>query len=77
MGSLLDEPEMASVLAELHALSKRQSRSLRVLTIARRFGARLGLPVDMDRPPIRKLLSDKLVALDADKARLFTCYAAP
>ena len=72
MGSLLDKPEMASVLAELHALSDRQSRSLRVLTIARRFGARLGLPVDMDRPAIRKLLSDKLVALGPDKARF--CY---
>lgn len=63
---------MASVLAELHALSDRQSRSLRVLTIARRFGAWLGLPLDKDRPAMRKMLSDKAVALDADKARL--CY---
>lgn len=72
MISLLDDPQVASVLAELHALSDRQSPSLRLLSTARRFGARLGLPLDMDRPAIRKMLSDKLVALDPDKARL--CY---
>ena len=72
MNSLLDDPRVASVLAELHALSDRQLRSLRLLSIARRFGARFGLPVDLDRPAVRKLLRDKLVALDPDKARL--CY---
>ena len=72
MGNLLDEPKVASVLAELHELSDRQLRSLRPLSVARRLGARLGLPVDLDRPVVRKLLSDKLVALDRDKGRL--CY---
>ena len=72
MSSLLDEPKVASVLAKLHELSDRQLRLLKPLSIARRLGTRLGLPVDLDRPAIRKLLSDKLVALDADKARL--CY---
>lgn len=72
MGNLLDEPEIASVLAELHALSDRQSRPLRLLTIARRTGAWLGLSLDLNRPAMRNMLSDKLFALDADKARL--CY---
>lgn len=72
MTSLLDHPKIADVLAELHALSDRQSRSLRQLSIARRLGERLGLPVDLDRPALRKLLRDKLVALDPDKARF--CY---
>ena len=72
MGSLLDQPKVASVLAELHAHSDRQSRSLRLLALARRLGARLGLPVDLDRPAARRMLSGKLVALDPDKARL--CY---
>ena len=72
MNSLLDDPRVASLLAELHALSDRQSRSLRPLSITRRLGARLGLPVELDRPAVRKLLSDKFVALDPDKARF--CY---
>ena len=72
MSSLLDEPKVASVLAELHALSNRQSRSLRLFAVARRLGARLGLRVDLDKPAVRRMLSDKLVALDPDKARL--CY---
>lgn len=72
MNSLLDEPKVASVLSDLHALSDRQSTSLRLLAIARRLGARLGLPVDLDRPAVRRMLSDKFVALDRDKGRL--CY---
>lgn len=72
MSSLLNEPKVASVLAELHALSNRQSRSLKLVSIARQLCARLGMPVDLNRPSARKLLSDKLVALDPDKGRL--CY---
>ena len=72
MGGLLDEPKVASTLTELHELSDHQLRSLRPLSLARRLGARLGLPVDLDRPVVRKMLVDKLVALDPDKARL--CY---
>lgn len=72
MNNLLGDPRIASVLAELHALSDRQSRSLRLLSIARRLGARLGLPVKLERPAVRKLLSNKLAALDQDKARF--CY---
>lgn len=72
MRSVLDEPQAAAVLAELHTLSGRQSRALRPLSIARRLGARLGVPLDLDRPVVRKMLSEKLVALDPDKGRL--CY---
>lgn len=70
MTSLLDDPQVASVLAELQALSDRQSRTLALLSAARRLGARLGLPVNLNRPALRRLLSDKLVALDPDKGRL-------
>lgn len=72
MSSLLDDPKVASVLAELHSVSDRQSRSLRRLSVARRLRARLGFPVDLDRPAVRRILRNKLVALDAEKARL--CY---
>lgn len=72
LSSLLDEPKVASLLSKLHAHSDRQSRSLKLLSIARRAGAGLGLSVDLNRPELRKLLSTKLVAIDPDKARL--CY---
>ena len=72
MSSLLDDPHVAFLLAELHELSDRQLRSLTLQSISRRLGARLGLPLDLDRPVVRKLLSDKLVALDQDKGRF--CY---
>lgn len=70
MSGLLDDPKVASVLSELHALSDRQADSLRLLSIARRLGAALGRPVDLDRPLLRRMLGDKLAALDPDKGRL-------
>jgi predicted O-methyltransferase YrrM len=69
---MLDEPKIASVLAELHERSDRQLRLLRPLSIARRLGGWVGLSIDLNKPAMRALLGDKLVALDPDKARL--CY---
>lgn len=60
------------MLAELHALSDRQSHLVKALSVARRVRARLGVPLDLERPAVRRLLGDKLVALDRDKAHL--CY---
>lgn len=75
MGSLLDDPRVATVLGELHALSDRQARSssLRLLYLRRRLrGWLTGRPMDWDSPLLRTLLRDKLVALEPDKCRL--CY---
>lgn len=73
MNSLLDQPQVASVLAELHALSDRQARSsMRPLSIRRRLRGWLGLAMNWDCPAIRRRLADQLVALDPDKAR--ACY---
>ena len=73
MNSLLDEPHVASLLAELHALSDRQARSsMRPLSIRRRLRGWLGLAMNWESPAIRRRLVDQLVALDPDKARL--CY---
>lgn len=75
MSSLLDEPQVASVLTELHELSDRQARSLSLLSSGRRLGALFGRPVDLNGPFVRRMLRDKLVALDPDKGRLchFLC----
>lgn len=72
--SLLDQPHVASLLARLHALSDRQARfSLPVQYLRRRLKSwLLGQPMDWDKGGHRKFMSDKLVALDPDKARL--CY---
>lgn len=72
MSGPFDNPQIASVLAELHAVSDRQARSLKLFSLARRLAARLGNPLDLNGPRVRKLLSDKLVALDKDKGLL--CY---
>lgn len=74
MTSLLDSPRIATVLSELHARSNRQARySLPLQYLRRRVRTwLLRQPMDWDRAGPRQFLSDKLVALDADKARL--CY---
>lgn len=74
MASMLDSPRIATVLGELHALSDRQARySLPMQYLRRRVRTwLLRQPMDWDRVGPRQFLSDKLVALDADKARL--CY---
>ena len=71
MTSLLDDPQISSLLRELHALGDRQARSsMRRLSIRRRLRGWLGLPVDWDKPAMRRRLLDQLVALDAEKGRL-------
>ena len=71
MASLLNVPPISSLLAELHALSDRQARSsMRPLAIRRRLRGWLGLPMDWDRPAMRRRLREQLVALDPAKARL-------
>lgn len=74
MTSLLDQPPIASLLAELHARSDRQARFSLPLQYLRRRARSwlLRKPMDWDKGPRRQFLSDKLVALDRDKARL--CY---
>lgn len=74
MASLLDTPRVAAVLSELHALSDRQARySLPLQYLKRRVRTwLLRRPMDWDKAGPRQFLGDKLVALDADKARL--CY---
>lgn len=71
MTSLLDNPQISSLLHELHALSDRQARSsMRPLSIRRRLRGWLGLPVDWDKSAIRRRLLGQLVALDPQKGRL-------
>lgn len=75
MGSMLDDPRIAAVLRDLHALSDRQScsPSMRLFYLRRRLRGRLtGRPMNWDSPACRRFLRDKLVALDRDKCRL--CY---
>ena len=74
MAGLLDRPDVAALLGELHALSDRQARfSLPWQYLRRRVRTRLlGKPMDWDRAGPRQFMDDKLVALDRDKARL--CY---
>ena len=73
MGSLLENPNLAALLAKLHATSDRQARSsMRPLVLRRRLRGWLGLAPDWDKSAIRRRLADQLVALDPDKARL--CY---
>lgn len=74
MASLLDTPRVAAMLGELHALSDRQARySLPLQYLKRRVRTwLLRRPMDWDKAGPRQFLGDKLVALDADKARL--CY---
>ena len=74
MGGLLQTPTVAALLAELHSVSDRQARfSLPFQYVRRRFRTwLLGRPMDWGKAGPRQFLSDKLVALDADKARL--CY---
>lgn len=73
MNSLLDEPQVASVLDELHALNDRQARSsMRSLSIRRRLRGWLGLAINGESPAIRRRLVGQRVALDPDKALL--CY---
>ena len=74
MGSLLNTPAIAALLAELHSVSDRQARfSLPFQYVRRRLRTwLLRRPMDWDQAGPRQFLSDKLVALDPDKARL--CY---
>lgn len=74
MTGMLDNPDVATVLDELHALSDRQARySLPLQYLRRRVRTwLLRQPMDWDRAGPKQFLSDKLVALDPDKARL--CY---
>lgn len=74
MATLIETPQVASVLAELHSLSDRQARfSLPLQYVRRRFRTWvLGKPMDWDKAGPRQFMHDKLVALDRDKARL--CY---
>ena len=74
MGSLLESPRVATLLAELHSLNDRQARfSLPLQYIRRRFRTwMLGKPMDWDKGGSKQFMHDKLVALDRDKARL--CY---
>ena len=74
MGGLLERPDIAALLDELHSLSERQARfSLPWQYLRRRVRTRLlGKPMDWGQAGPRKFMDDKLVALDRDKARL--CY---
>lgn len=72
--SVIGDPKADAVLARLHELSTKQSRSwLGYYLLKRRLRSRLtGRPTDWDKPPMRQFLLDKLVALDPDKCEL--CY---
>ena len=73
MGSWLDRPPVAQLLDELHERSDRQERrALRPLSVLRQAAGSLGLSIGLDSAAAKAFLSDKLVALDRDKARL--CY---
>lgn len=74
MASLLDTARVATVLSELHALSDRQARySLPLQYLSRRLSTwLLRRPMNWDKAGPRQFLSEQLVALDPDKARL--CY---
>ena len=70
MGSWLDRPAVAQLLDELHERSDRQERrALRPLSLLRQAAGRIGLSIGLDSAAARGFLSDKLVALDRDKAR--------
>lgn len=78
MTSLLNDPQISSLLRELHARSGHQAKSsMRPLSIRRRLRGWIGLPVDWDKPAMRRRLVDQLVALDPEKGRLchFLCRA--
>lgn len=72
--SLLEQPHVAALLAQLHRSSSRQARfSLPLQYLRRRLrGWLLRRPMDWDKGGPRNFMADKLVALDPDKARL--CY---
>ena len=71
--SLLDMPQVARILEQLHRQSGRQAATaLRLPYLRRRLRTLLGRQMDWATPAARKRFADKLVALDPEKCRL--CY---